>query len=121
MLVLIGCKPQVQNEIYGLYRAGYDIAEEKLELYKNGAFKQEIKIKDPLKTIVEEGTWEYSTMTGNITFHGKFMVVINGVGEYNPDFDNPEDGLVVLPVKEILGTVTLGSAEGIVYKKVTNK
>lgn len=54
VLLMFGCKPKNQSELYGTYIADYDIAKEKLTLNKDGTFVQEVTLKAISKIDVME-------------------------------------------------------------------
>jgi hypothetical protein len=102
----------------GTYEADYEIAKEKLTLNKDGAFTQEVTLKTTGKVDVAKGTWKYDSSDGYITFNENMMGVLNGFQEFDPDYLRPNQGQGVLPVEKYLGRISIGSCEGVVYKKV---
>jgi hypothetical protein len=117
-LSIIACKPKHQSELYGTYIANYDVAKEKLTLDKDGAFKQEVTLKATSKVDASKGTWTYDPKTGYVSFNENFMLVLNGFRKLDPDYAHPKPGGVSQPATKYFGRVSLGSSEGILYKKV---
>ncbi len=91
-LSFVDCAPPTQSELYGTYIADYGLAEEKLVLYKDGTFYQEVMPKSNSKTDKATGTWLYrprvkgDPSSGYISFRENFMFVLDGFGEkLNPE------------------------------------
>lgn len=105
------------SDLYGGYEADYTIAKEKLTLNKDGTFTQEVTLKATGKVDVTKGTWTYDSKRGYLTFNENLMVVLDGFGQLDPNYAKPKAGLVVEPVNKYLGRISIGSSEGIVYKK----
>ncbi len=117
-VTMIGCKPKSESELYGTYNADYSVAKEKLTLNKDGTFVQEVMLKAASKIDVQKGTWTYNRESGYVTFHGRFMGVLDGFGKLDPDYAHPKPGLVVQPADKYFGHILIGAAEGILYKKI---
>jgi hypothetical protein len=120
-LLFISCAPPTQSELYGTYIADYKLAKEKLVLYEDGTFYQEVTLKKTgSKTYKTRGTWSYrprtkgGALSGYIHFQENFMFLPNGHGGLNPDYAR-KPIRAALPVTRIL-RITIGS-EGRVYKK----
>ena len=122
-LFSIGCDPPTRSELYGTYIADYELAKEKLVLYEDGTFYQEVMLKSNSKIDKTKGTWSYVPRTkgvpssGYITFHENFMYVPDKFGEkVDPDYARKPHG-AGLPVGRFF-RITLGSSEIRVYKKI---
>lgn len=123
-LSFVDCAPPTQSELYGTYIADYGLAKEKLVLYKDGTFYQEVMLKSTSKIDKATGTWLYrprvkgDPSSGYISFRENFMYVLDNFGEkLNPDYAHPKSGQVVLPVERFF-RITIGSSEARVYKKI---
>ncbi|HVP37149.1 MAG TPA: hypothetical protein VMT04_09165 [Terriglobales bacterium] len=116
ILSMCSCKPG-PSELFGTYIADYDVAKEKLTLYHDGTFRQEVTLKATSEVTVSKGTWTYDPKSGYVSFNENFMVVLNGFGKFDPNYAHPEPG-VSYPVDKYFGCISLGVAEGILYKKV---
>jgi hypothetical protein len=117
-LLLFSCKPEDYSNLFGTYLADYDIAKERLTLNKDGTFVQEVTIKATSKIDKVNGKWTYDSKTGYLTFHDNFMLVLNGLRKFQPDYAQPKPGLVGYPVNVSFGKIRIGSNEGIIYKKI---
>jgi len=117
-LLLFGCKPNSQSELYDTYIADYDVAKEKLTLSKDGTFIQEVSLKATSKIEVQKGTWTYDPKSGYMTFQGGFMGVLDGFRQLNQDYAHTKPGLVVQPADKYFGHILIGTAEGVLYKKI---
>lgn len=117
-MIIFGCKPKKQAELYGTYIADYDIARERLILNKNGTYVQEVTLKSTSKFDVTKGTWTYDPKSGYVFFKENFMVVLDGFRKLNPNYAKPTSGSVAEPADKHIGSILLGAAEGILYKKI---
>jgi len=117
ILSMFSCKPS-QSELYGIYVADYDVGKERLTLDKDGTFKQEVTLKATSEVTVSKGTWTYNPKTGYVSFNENFMLVLNGFRKLNPNYAHPKPGGVSYPVDKYFGRISLGVAEGILYRKV---
>jgi len=117
ILSMLSCKPS-QSEVYGTYIADYDVAREKLTLNKDSTFIQEVTLKATSKVDVSKGTWDYDLKIGYVSFNENFMLVLNGFRKLDSNYAHPKPGGVSQPVKKYFGYISLGSSEGILYKKV---
>ncbi len=124
-LSFLDCAPPTQSELYGTYIADYGLAKEKVVLYKDGTFYQEVMLKSNSKIDKATGTWSYrpykkgEPASGYITFHENFMYVLDNFGEkLNPDYAHPKPGWAVgLPVERFF-RITIGSSEHVLYRKI---
>ncbi|GAB4343760.1 MAG: hypothetical protein Kow0099_22590 [Candidatus Abyssubacteria bacterium] len=98
------------------------LAKEKLVLFEDGTFYQEVSLKSRSRLDKTSGTWSYRPRTkgvplsGYILFHENFIYVPDHFGEkVKPDYPNP--GGAALPVGRFL-RITIGSGEIRVYKKI---
>lgn len=121
---IVNCSPIDQSGLYGTYIADYKLAKEKLVLYEDGTFYQEVMIKPKSEIDKASGTWSYSPRekgdpsSGYIFFDENFMYVPDKFGEkVNPDYAHPKSGTVALPVGRLL-RIRIGSGEMRVYKKI---
>jgi len=105
------------NDLPGKYVADYPVAEEELIINDDGTFVQRVHLKKTNKVNISKGKWTHDTQSGYITFHGNFMIVLDGFREFNPEYDHPPPGLVVVPVYKYWGCIRIGTSEGILYKK----
>lgn len=116
---MLGCgKIRRAGELYGTYVADYKVAREKLTLNRDATFKQEVTIKATSKVDVAKGTWSYNPKSGYVTFDGGFMLVLDGFRQFDPNYLNPKPGVVALPAGKVLGHLSIGVDEGILYKKL---
>ncbi len=118
LFFLSSCRPVKQDNIYGTYIAEYNIAEERLTLNNDGTFIQKVMIKSSSEVSIATGTWTYNRETMYITFDATFMSVLDGYREFRQDYMHPRKGLVVLPLTNFIGNITMGSREGVFYKKI---
>ena len=118
VLIMSACKINNESELYGNYIADYEIAKETIRLNKDGSFEQKVVLKSSLKVDVAKGRWTYDVKTGYVTFHNNFMIVLDGFNKLNADYAHPKPGTVVEPADKSLVNIVLGSAEGILYKKI---
>lgn len=117
-LFIVACKVNDQSELFGTYLADYDVAKEELTLNKDGTFVQTVTLIATSKIDQHKGTWTYKAESGYVTFHGGLIDVFDGFRKFNPDYAHPtKSGLAVQPVLKFLGSVSIGSDEGILYKK----
>ncbi|HAF15737.1 MAG TPA: hypothetical protein DHU55_06000 [Blastocatellia bacterium] len=116
---MFGCgKVKSAGELYGTYVADYKVAREKVILNPDGTFTQEVTIKATSKVDVAKGRWSYDSKSGYVTFDGGFMVVLDGFHQFDPDYRKPKPGVVSEPAGKVLGHLSFGVAEGIIYKKL---
>lgn len=104
-------------ELVGYYDSDYKLAAETLVLYSNGHFSQEVKLKHDGNVEVSEGKWRYNHSNKYIVFENNFMLVLDGFHKLNQEYANPKSGLVILPVSEVLGKITIGTSDGVIYNK----
>lgn len=116
---MIGCgKVRSAHELYGTYVADYEVAREKLTLNPDGTFIQEVTIKKAAKVDVAKGAWSFDAKSGYVRFDGGFMSVLNGFREFDPNYRSPKQGIVSEPTGKVLGRLSIGTDEGIIYKKI---
>jgi hypothetical protein len=118
VLFLSACKPSGQSDLFGTYIADYEVAKEKLTLNKDGTFIQEVTLKATSKVDITKGEWSYDSASGYVTFEKNFLIVLNGFGELNHDYTKPSTGAVIEPVEKCFWHISIGTDEGILYKKV---
>lgn len=104
-----GCNsPVEQSELYGTYIAEYDVARERLDIDKDGTFTQSVIIVATAKTDKIAGRWLYNPQTGYISFENNFMLILDGFGHFDPQYNNPTIGRSVYPVEKSFGRVRIG-------------
>jgi hypothetical protein len=119
MLLLAACgSSKAALDLSGTYKADYEFATEKLTLNHDGTCTQEVTLKSTSKVDVAKGTWTYDPTSGYITLDGKLMLVMNGLRQLRPGYASPADGRSVLPVSSGLGQTSIGTSEGVLYKKL---
>lgn len=107
-----------QSGLSGTYLADYEFAKEKLTINDDGTFIQEVTLKASSKVDVAKGTWSYNPKRGYFRFDHNFMFVLDGARRLKPDYAKPRDsGVVLLPARRWFFRISLGSCEGILYKK----
>jgi len=106
-VVLGGRTPVTRSELLGTYAADYGFATDAVTIKGDGHFVQEVKVRPTGKVFVAEGTWTFDPQDRDIQFEG-MMVVVDYAGEMVPDFDKKRDGLVILPVRWLLGKLEIG-------------
>ena len=118
-MILLGCTPKSEEELYGIYEVDYKLAKEKLILYKNGNFLQIVTRKDTARIDTSSGTWSYEINNGwgEICFNENFMSVLDAFGKLNRDYMKPR-GYIYFGVADFLGEVKIEFREGVYYKKV---
>lgn len=124
-LLYVSCGPPSESELYGTYIADEEFARAKLVLYNDGTFYQEVMLKSNSRTDKVTGTWSYrpykkgDRLSGYIHFQENFMFLPNGFGGLNPDYAR-KPIRAALPVARFLH-ITIGSDEGVIYKKVDER
>ena len=119
LLPVTGCtKPENAEALVGTYVADYKIATEKVILKGDGTFLQNVKIKSNGPTNTASGTWTYDSKRGYITLDGGFMLVVDGLQQFDANYMYPKVSRVVDVVQKVLGQVTIGSDDRVLYKKV---
>ncbi len=121
LMLLLGCSPESKEELYGTYIADYEIARERLILYDDGTFFQEITRKDTLRTDTSSGTWSYENVNGemDIHFHENFIAVLNGFNRLDPNYIEKPIHCYLEPWK-IFGQIRIEFNEGMWYVKVND-
>jgi hypothetical protein len=117
-IILIGCKPRNESELYGTYIADYKIAREKIILYKDKTYMQEVMLKKTSKVYATKGTWFYKPNTGYVVLNENFMFVLDGFQKFDPKFNQPCPGPADLPADKYFCWILLGVAEDVLYKAV---
>ena len=99
LISISGCKAKKEADLSGVYVAKYPFGTEKLILYSNGKYLQEVNvvINSNSKTASTTGNWSYDPTTKHITFENA-LVVADGFGELNKGFGNVSSGFVILTV-----------------------
>lgn len=99
MIVISGCKPGKGTDLCGKWVAEYPFGMEILELYPNGEYSQEVNVvvDGNRKYATNKGHWIYDLSTKNLKFENP-LIVVNGFGEMNKDYDKPIHGILVTPV-----------------------
>ena len=121
MLLSACSRPKVSSDLCGTYVANYKVASEKLILDKDGKFTQEVTIKATSKVDVAKGKWRYDPKDGHIRFEDTYMSVLDGFGEFNPNYAHPKPGVYTTEVDKLFGTIRIGvyvNEQNVVYKKV---
>jgi hypothetical protein len=98
--------------------ANYDLAKETLTLDIDGKFTQEVLLKSNSKIETKNGTWSFNKDTGAITFYGNFMAVKDGHENFNPNYVQPDAGLTILPVTNVMGKLQIEIYEGTSFRKI---
>lgn len=110
------CHPISDEGVCGSYSADYGFAQERLLLNRGGSYQQLANVDGSTKTFTQSGTWKYSVAAGRIVMGDRFMLLAVD-GKFNPKFENPEVGIVSLPVSWMSGETYIGSEEAIRYQK----
>lgn len=66
---LTGCSRVGERDLYGTYTLDFPFAHETLVLHENGSYEQTLVVANPVDTVRQAGTWEYSAEYGNIALH----------------------------------------------------
>jgi len=118
LLAIVLCSCSIaKDDVYGTYISEYNIAKEELTLNKDGTYVQKVTLSSTLKVNTANGFWTYNEKKKYVTFQNNFMLVLDGFGKLNPNYDNPKKGLVIVPIYFIFGNIEMGSHEGVLYKK----
>ncbi|MBW8042301.1 MAG: hypothetical protein FVQ85_20195 [Planctomycetes bacterium] len=108
-----------QSRLSGTYVADYEFAKEKLTIKSDGTFIQEVTLKASSKVDIAKGTWTYKPRNGYFRFDHNFMSVLDGAQRLKPDYAQPRDsGVVLKPAERWFFRISLGSHEGVLYKKI---
>lgn len=103
-------------ELFGSYVADYNIAKEKLTLSKDGTFVQEVVLKATSKRDTTNGKWGFDRKMGYVSLQN-YMAVLNGFRQLNPDYSRKLTS-AYLPAETLFDSITIGSDEGVLYKKI---
>jgi len=121
LAVAVSCctGPRDVSELYGTYVAEYPFGSEKLTLFANGEYLQEITLKDHPKLTTARGRWSYDKTNGYIRLENA-LVVADGFGKLRQDYDVPPLGDTFLPVNRLFwGKLRICGGEGVDYKKLS--
>lgn len=116
--VLVSCTPKNDSDLVGTYQSHYGAANESLTLNADGTYKQEVLLKSPQRIDVATGSWKFDSSSGDITFNGRFHLVLNGYQDPQPEYWLRPNGLVIKPSTQFFGRTRIGSSEGVLYKRV---
>ncbi len=111
------CAVRSESELHGAYVADYAVASEKLALNRDGTFVQTVTLKSKSAVLVARGAWHYDAQSGYVTFDANFLHVVDQFGKWDPDYERRLRGLTVYPVARYCWVVSIGSEEGVFYKK----
>jgi len=131
------------SKLYGSYIATYEFAQEELAINKNGTYEQKVTLipssksyrtgltifpdgnSTQDKTVISSsrvdtanGTWSYDPEDGYFIFDHNFMNIVDGFGDFNPDYAQPHKGLSLMPAYRWFFRIYLGDGEITKYKKV---
>ena len=121
LTLLTGCfRPADSTSIKGTYLADYDVATERLVLDADGKFNQYVTIKNGGKVSSTSGTWTYDGDTGYIMFDGPFMIVVDGLRHFDPNYGQPKFRHATDSVQNVFGRITIGSNDRVLYRKIPN-
>lgn len=115
--IFMACAPQKTKDLIGIYEARYSVAEETLTLSADQNYQQMVRMQSPLRTEVATGTWRYDPASGDVIFSEGFILVLDGFRQPVPDSRLRTVGLIVKPVERTIFDLTIGSSEGIIYKR----
>jgi hypothetical protein len=101
MIVLSGCKAKKEADLYGTYVAKYPFGTEKLILYSNGEYSQEVNVvvDGKSKTVTNTSCWKYDPTTGYLTLEK--ALIVDDWDELKKEFDKPVQGVSVKPVSKL--------------------
>ena len=119
ILMAAGCKADLTGKRV-IFLAEYDLAIEKIELLPTGSFTHAVKLKNGQKEAFAEGKWHYSEDKDRIIFDSNYMIVVDGYGKFNSEFESKTDGIVSLPIYSWLGHILMGSDNVVEYKLIDN-
>jgi len=113
-----GCgKPVTTVDLPGTYVANYGFATETVSIKEGGRFDQIINVKATGKVVVTNGTWRFDPEERDIVFSETFMLVHDGFGEFDPNFEHPRSAIKFYPVRRTFGKLQIGVDPAVPYKK----
>lgn len=115
MLIVTGCKADLPDTKL-IFGANHDFASERIELFPNGSFTHIVKLNIKQNEILSKGYWHYGKDKKYMIFDSNYMLVVDGHGKFNNEFESKSDGFVSLPVYSWLGDILMGSDEVVLYK-----
>lgn len=116
---LASCTPKADIDLVGTYQSHYGVANESLTLNADGTYKQEVRLNSPQRIDVATGSWKFDSSSGDITFNGRFHLVLNGYHDFQSEYWLRPNGLVIKPSTKLFGRMSIGSSEGVLYKRVS--
>ena len=119
LFLLTSCRGQVSlDDLYGTYVADYEVANEQLTINEDGTFLQKVTLKSSQKVDIAKGIWRYDLKEGYLRLDNNFMVVVDGLMEFKPDYLQPQKAIIFKPVGKFFGNIRIGTLEGVLYKKI---
>lgn len=130
------------SKLYGSYVATYEFAQVKLTINKDETYTQKVTLIPSSKvyrtgltinkdgatqgtTVISssrvdtaKGTWSYDPDDDYFTFDHDFMSIVDGFGDFNPNYAQPHTGLAELPAYRWFFRIYLGDGEIVKYKKI---
>jgi hypothetical protein len=106
------------SELPGSYLADYGFAKETVTIDSDGHFTQSVRVESDGKTANSRGTWRFDESDHNIYFSSDFLVVVDGFGNLNPEFEHPMTRATsILPVTRQFGRIQIGLDPRVPYKR----
>jgi hypothetical protein len=105
---LIGCKPKNESELCGTYIADYKIAREKIILYEDKTYLQEVIIKATSRVDTAKGKWSYNSNSGYVILDKNYMIVLDESGKLDPKYFRTKQGSSFLLVDKYFCWIILG-------------
>src|SRR5438477_10971564 len=113
-LMMLSCTRQLHTaEIIGAYSAQFPGGSQKLMISEGGKFVQEVLIENNSKRYLAKGTWKFDVPSQELILDNSFLSVLDGRGRLREDLQKPYEGIAVLGVEHPFGSITLGSAKGV--------
>jgi hypothetical protein len=90
LLLTHGCgKKPTKADLPGSYAADYGFAKVTVTLTADGKFMQTIKLASDGRVVSSAGTWTFNEKQRYIAFSEEFLLVVNGFGQMNQNFEHP--------------------------------
>ncbi len=114
---LISCHPNDDSELTGVYSAEHNWTKATLTLYPDHRFVQVVALIEHDFADSASGLWSYDAETHYVTFDSNFVGLMSVPNVVHDLQSRQAFGLHALPADNYFGSVTIGSSEGVVYKK----
>jgi hypothetical protein len=116
--LICGCTGNLsRSEMLGIYDSQHNGVRQILTLSDNGDFTQEVILPADTNSYFFRGTWEFESSSWQVTFDSSFRLVFDPRDRLKTDFRTASKGIVVLPVESVFGRISLGSREGVLFRK----